>query len=140
MLKKLLLKILFNCQENTSAGATLLIRIGWSCRPATIFIKKETLALMFSWEYRETPILQNNYELLLLLLLWRLQINRWKILLDIFIVTCLHRVFCTKNAASKSIILSCIIFFAWKIEKLLNSIFQRMFVFRFLLVLFFVII
>ena len=43
--------------------------------------------------------------------------------------------FHTNNAASKSIILSHI--FVWKIEKLLNPIFQRMFIFRFLLALFF---
>ena len=43
VLKKLLLTILCNCQENTSAGAPFIIRISWSCRPATIFVKKETL-------------------------------------------------------------------------------------------------
>ena len=39
-----------------------------------MFIKKEALPQLFSWEYWETPILQNNCELLLLLI-WRFQIN-----------------------------------------------------------------
>ena len=41
VLKKLLLTILCNCQENTSAGAPFIIRISWSCRPATIFVPTE---------------------------------------------------------------------------------------------------
>ena len=53
-------------------------------------------------------------------------------------VTQPDRVFCANNAASKSIILSCIIFLCEKFK--LNTTFQRIIVLRFLLVLFFVII
>ena len=75
MLKKFLLKIFCNCQENTCVRAPFLIRIDRSCRVATTFITKETLARVLSWEYWETPILKNSCELRLLLL-WRLQISR----------------------------------------------------------------
>ena len=50
----MLLKILCKYQENTSDSAPFLIRIGWTCGPATIFIKKEALTQVFSREYWET--------------------------------------------------------------------------------------
>ena len=73
---------MYSCQENTSAQEPSSVRIGSSTRPATIFIKKKTLAHMLFWQYWKTPILRNNCELLLLLV-WRLQINRWKVWLEI---------------------------------------------------------
>ena len=49
----LLLEILI--VRNTTVGVLFLIRIAWSYR---LFIKKEALAQVFSWEYWETPILK----------------------------------------------------------------------------------
>ena len=49
----------FNCQKNTSAGTPFFIGIAWSCR---LFLKKETPAQVFFWEYWETPTLQNDCE------------------------------------------------------------------------------
>ena len=45
-----------DCQENTSAGTSFLRKIDLICRMATIFIKKDTLVQMFSYEYCETFI------------------------------------------------------------------------------------
>ena len=60
----LLLKISDNCQENTSAGASLWITISLSSWPATMFIKKDPPAQVFSCECSETflrtPILQSS--------------------------------------------------------------------------------
>ena len=39
-----------DCQENTSAGTSFLRKIDLICRMATIFIKKDTLVQMFSYE------------------------------------------------------------------------------------------
>ena len=50
MLKKVLLKISENSQENTCARASFLL----SCRPQTCnFIKKEALAQVFYCEFSE---------------------------------------------------------------------------------------
>ena len=45
--KKVVAKISDNCQENTNAGISFWIKIGLSCKPATIFIKKDSGTTVF---------------------------------------------------------------------------------------------
>ena len=52
----MLLNISDNCQQNNSAGTPFWIKIGLGCRPATTFIKKDTLAQVFSCKCRKTFI------------------------------------------------------------------------------------
>ena len=49
----------FNCQKSTSDRAPFLIGIARSCR---LFMKKVTLAQVFSLQYWEIPILENDCE------------------------------------------------------------------------------
>ena len=51
------MKVSDNCQEHTSAGTSFWIKIGSSCRPAITFIKKDSLAQVFSCESCETFIM-----------------------------------------------------------------------------------
>ena len=63
-LKKLLLKISDNCQENTSVGTSFWIKIGLNCMPQLIFIKKDTPVKIFPckcWE--KFNVWMNNFAL-----------------------------------------------------------------------------